>query len=88
MKRLNANASETTHLPVLGFVHTLRVGSCKAALTVKGRDGSAELGHGVQIRGEVVQHSDDVRRECRPLCPLFRNPVHLANKSVRGYTHI
>lgn len=66
-----------TNLPVLGLVDTLRVGSGKAALTVKSGDGSTELRHGVEVCGEVIQHGDDMGGKCCSLCPLFGHPVHL-----------
>lgn len=66
-----------THLPVLALVDALRVGPGKAALAVEGRDGGAELGHGVQVGGEVVQHGDHVGGQRRPLGPLLGHPVHL-----------
>lgn len=59
------------HLPVLGLVDALRVGACKAALAVEGRDGGAELGHRVQVGGEVVQHGDHMRGQGGTLGPLL-----------------
>lgn len=66
-----------THLPVLGLVDPLRIGPSKVTLTVEGGDGSTELGHGVEVCGEIVQHGDDVGGERCSLCPLFGHPVHL-----------
>lgn len=66
-----------THLPVLALVDALRIGPGKAALAVERRDGGAELRHGVQVGGEVVQHGDHVRGKSRPLGPLLGHPVHL-----------
>lgn len=66
-----------THLPVFGLVDALRIGPRKAALAVEGGDGGTELGHGVEVGGEVVQHGDNVGGERRSLRPLFGNPVHL-----------
>src|SRR4029434_7553114 len=68
------------HLPVLGLVHSLGVGACEAALAVQGRDGGAELGHGVQVGWEVVQHGDHVGGQGGTLCPLLRHPVYLCEK--------
>lgn len=66
-----------THLPVLGLVDPLRIGPSKVTLTVEGGDGSTELGHGVEVCGEIIQHGDHVGGERGSLCPLFGNPVHL-----------
>lgn len=74
-----------THLPVLALVDALRVGPGKAALAVEGRDGGAELGHGVQVGGEVVQHGDHVGGKSRPLGPLLGHPVHLDKQGQNVY---
>ncbi len=66
-----------THLPVLGLVNSLRVCPSETALAVQSRDGGAELRHGVQIGGEVVQHGDHVRGKGRTLGPLLRQPIYL-----------
>lgn len=65
------------HLPVFGLVHPLRIGPCKVAFTVEGSDGRAELRHGVEVGGEVIQHGDHVGGQRGSLCPLFGNPAHL-----------
>jgi len=69
-------------LPVLGLVDTVRVGLSKLALGVEGSDGGAELGHGVQVGGEVVEHSDNVGREAGAVGPLGGQPLDLG---VRGH---
>lgn len=66
-----------THLPVLGLVDPLRIGPSKVTFTVEGGDGSTELGHGVEVCGEIIQHGDDVGGERCSLRPLFGNPVDL-----------
>lgn len=75
-----------THLPVLALVDALGVGPGKAALAVEGRDGGAELGHGVQVGGEVVQHGDHVGGKSRPLGPLLGHPVHLNKHKCKIFT--
>lgn len=66
-----------THLPVLGLVDPLRIGPSKVTFTVEGGDGGTELGHGVEVCGEIIQHGDHVGGQRCSLCPLFGNPVHL-----------
>lgn len=76
-----------THLPVLGLVDPLRIGPGKVTFTVEGGDGGTELGHGVEVRGEIIQHGDHVGGQRCSLCPLFGNPVHLQGwkKMVKKY---
>lgn len=45
-----------TYLPVLGLMDTLSISLGKLALRVKGSNGRTELRHGVEVRGEVVEH--------------------------------
>ncbi|CAN8021823.1 unnamed protein product, partial [Ixodes persulcatus] len=49
----------------------------KLALGVAGRDGGAQLGHGVHVGREVVQHRHHVRGEVRLLCPRLGHRLHL-----------
>ena len=44
----------------------LGVGLGELALGVERGDGAHELGHGVKVGGEVVQHGHHVAREGRP----------------------
>jgi hypothetical protein len=60
-----------THLPVLGLVDAISIGLCVLALRVEGSNGGAELRHGVQVGGEVVQHGDHVRWKTGTVCPLL-----------------
>lgn len=60
-----------THLPVLGLVDAVGVGLGVFALRVEGGDGGAELRHGVQRGGEVVEHGDHVRGQTGPVGPLL-----------------
>jgi hypothetical protein len=46
-------------LPVVGLVETLLVSLCELGLVIEGRDGHGELGHGVKVCGEVVEHLVD-----------------------------
>lgn len=66
-----------THLPVFGLVDPLRIGPRKVAFTVEGSDGCTELRHGVEVRGEIIQHGDNVGGKRCSLCPLLGNPAHL-----------
>lgn len=59
------------HLPVLGLVDAAGVGLGVLALRVEGGDGGAELRHGVQGGGEVVEHGDHVGRKSSPVGPLL-----------------
>ncbi len=86
-----AQIFSVTHLPVLGLVNSLRVRPSETALAVQSRDGGAELRHGVQVGGEVVQHGDHVRGKGRTLSPLLRQPIHLkktANKELNKRQNI
>lgn len=46
-------------LPVVSLVEALLVGLGELGLVVEGRDGHGELGHGVEVLGEVVEHLGD-----------------------------
>lgn len=46
-------------LPVVSLVEALLVGLGELGLVVEGRDGHGELGHGVEVLGEVVKHLGD-----------------------------
>jgi hypothetical protein len=46
-------------LPVVSLIQALLVGLCELGLVVEGGDGHGELGHGVKVRGEVVEHLGD-----------------------------
>lgn len=73
-----------THLPVLGLVNSLRVSPSKTALAVQSRDGGAELRHGVQVGGEVVEHGDHMRGKGCALSPLLRQPAHLRKQPTKS----
>lgn len=75
-----------TRLPVLGLVNALRIGPCEAALTVQSSDGGAELGHWMQVCGEVIQHGDHMGGKCCSLGPLFGHPVHLGRRKHKIMT--
>ena len=47
-------------LPVKSLVHTIRIRLGEFGFRVTGSDGSAELGHGVKVAGEVVEHGYDM----------------------------
>ena len=66
-----------THLPVLSFRHATRVPLCKLALGLHSCDGSAELGHGVQLGGEAVHKLHHVRRESRTAGQISGDGTHL-----------
>ncbi len=68
-----AQIFSVTHLPVLGLVNSLRVRPSETALAVQSRDGGAELRHGVQVGGEVVQHGDHVRGKAARLAHSLDN---------------
>lgn len=67
-------------LPVVGLVEALLVGLCKLGLVVEGRDGHGELGHGVQVLGEVVEHLVDKGRDLGLGGELARELAHLVDR--------
>lgn len=57
---------QSSYLPVLRLVDSLGVGLGELALAVERGDGRRELGHGVHLAGQVVQHGHHVRRQLSP----------------------
>jgi hypothetical protein len=64
-------------LPVLGLGDTSLVGLGELGVVVKGRHGHGELGHGVQGRGQVVEHLVDKLGDLALLSELSRQASDL-----------
>lgn len=65
-------------LPVVGLVEALLVGLCELGGIVQGGDGDGELGHGVEVLGEVVEHLVDKGGQLGLLGQLSREDANLA----------
>lgn len=64
-------------LPVVGLVETLLVGLGELGLVVESRNSHGELGHGVQVLGEVVEHLGDELGDLSLLGQLAREDANL-----------
>lgn len=75
--REEGNAVVEGGLPVVGLVHALGVLFRKRGLGVEGGDGDGELGHGVHVAGEGLDHGQDVLGEMRLLGEFAREGADL-----------
>ena len=64
-------------LPVLGLVDTLAVRLGELGLGVERGHGGGELGHGVEVGGEVVQHGDHVAGQLGAPRPVLAEAADL-----------
>lgn len=58
-------------------MNTISVSLDELALRVEGSDGGAELGHGVKVCGEVVEHGNDMGRQFGAVGPLLGQRLDL-----------
>ena len=52
------------------------------ALRLESGNGRGELGHGVEVRGEVRHHVHDMCRQGRSGGPLFGDGIHLNGRNI------